>query len=280
MKVRENDHSAVFSPYLSLCYTPNMDFLTRYQQGEHEAVWKELTLLGNDLWNEPMYTQATQVAEATMQRVQANIEQVIQNVHQMGLEFASFDDPRPGSLLTSDGKVKHVPLVLQTTDQTEAFQEAEQIIGMRLPIAYQMAVRFFQRVDLRVPRLDESGAHLDAFYFDWGGPDFLAYQHENWLENQEYLQDDFADELEAGLVLEFCPDYLHKDNISGGGGYGILVDSHPLDPVMVFADFQGNFEGKTFMEYLRWCFQYGGFPGHHHMPELLRQQLTQGLVPF
>jgi hypothetical protein len=77
----------------------------------------------------------------------------------------------------------------------------------------------------------------------------------------------FEDELQAWyeyaaqqpdvgpFQLPVAPDRLHKDNVSGGPPYGIIVPDACAD---------GLFVGETtmpFVSYLNWVFRNGGFPG-------------------
>jgi hypothetical protein len=55
-------------------------------------------------------------------------------------------------------------------------------------------------------------------------------------------------------MLPLAPDRLHKDNVSGGPPYGIVLADGCVD---------GLFVGETtmpFVSYLNWVFRNGGFP--------------------
>ena len=61
--------------------------MRRYQAGEHEAVWAELTALGAKLREAPHFDQAWAVARETMRRARHNIEQIIRRLDAMGYRF-------------------------------------------------------------------------------------------------------------------------------------------------------------------------------------------------
>jgi hypothetical protein len=55
-------------------------------------------------------------------------------------------------------------------------------------------------------------------------------------------------------VLPLAPDMLHKENLSGGPPYGVILPDGSAD---------GLFAGETttpFVSYLNWVFRNGGFP--------------------
>jgi hypothetical protein len=57
------------------------------------------------------------------------------------------------------------------------------------------------------------------------------------------------------FVLPVSPDMIHKDNVSGGPPYGIILPDGCAD---------GLFVGETtmpFVSYLNWVFRNGGSPG-------------------
>lgn len=70
-------------------------------------------------------------------------------------------------------------------------------------------------------------------------------------EMKEYL----SDEDYQKAFLELSGDFLHKDNISGGPPYSIaLTKNKSVDGFMIHMP-----EKIRFVDYLRRCFEYGGF---------------------
>ena len=54
-----------------------------------------------------------------------------------------------------------------------------------------------------------------------------------------------------------CPDDLHKADTSGGDPYEIAVPDPRAD-----AELLNERHGLFFVDYLRLCFRFGGFPGY------------------
>ncbi|WP_123809649.1 hypothetical protein [Micromonospora globispora] len=55
-------------------------------------------------------------------------------------------------------------------------------------------------------------------------------------------------------MLSVAPDHFHKDNVSGGAPYGIVLPDACAD-----AHFVGEV-GMPLVSYLNWVFRHGGFP--------------------
>ena len=67
-------------------------YLERYQKGEHEQVWQELTALGVKVYEEPLHTDAYAIATETMRRARHNIELLIGRLGELGYAFQFPDD--------------------------------------------------------------------------------------------------------------------------------------------------------------------------------------------
>jgi hypothetical protein len=78
-------------------WSPTMPtYLERYLNGEHEQVWNELIALGDQVRQEPHYSDALAVARETMQRSRRNIEKLYQRLQDLGYQF---DCEKPHSTL-------------------------------------------------------------------------------------------------------------------------------------------------------------------------------------
>lgn len=103
------------------------------------------------------------------------------------------------------------------------------------------------------------------------------------LEDEIDASDDQgADETEmteAGPYdVLIAPDPVHKTNHSGGTPYSICFPDPAIDALL-----QGEEDYGTFIEYLRTCFRWGGFPGLRASANPPREELaylTQGLMPL
>ena len=84
-------------------------------------------------------------------------------------------------------------------------------------------------------------------------PDLLEIiNNDEWLEEFAEIFDE-----EGISFLHLSSDVYHKDNISGGFPYAIaLTEKQSVDTKWLFESHE-----TTFINYLRICFAYGGFPG-------------------
>ncbi|MBN2193897.1 MAG: hypothetical protein JW751_13865, partial [Polyangiaceae bacterium] len=69
-----------------------MSYLNRYEEGDHEPVWAELSRLGAAVRQEPLRSDAMAVARATMNRVRINLERLHARLLDLGFEFARPDE--------------------------------------------------------------------------------------------------------------------------------------------------------------------------------------------
>ena len=63
-------------------------------------------------------------------------------------------------------------------------------------------------------------------------------------------------ETYGGFYFSFSPDFLHKQNISGGPAHGVVLPSAEADPKV-----QGIPWDQTFTEYVDFAISKDGFPG-------------------
>ena len=86
------------------------------------------------------------------------------------------------------------------------------------------------------------------------------------------------EEGEGLYSVIIAPDSTHKTNQSGGSPYCIEIPNPAVD-----APLDGDEDYGTFVEYLRTCFRWGGFPGLRSSAKTPREELaflTQGLLPL
>jgi hypothetical protein len=78
--------------------------------------------------------------------------------------------------------------------------------------------------------------------------------------------------------LDLAPDEWLKYGVSGGGSYVVKVPNPAAD-----ASFEYEWHDTTFVNYLRICFRWGGFPGLEcktQRPEHELALLARGLLPI
>src|SRR5262245_66421957 len=88
---------------------------------------------------------------------------------------------------------------------------------------------------------------------------------------------DGSDE-DGSTGIAIAPDDLHKANTSGGDPYEIAVPDERAD-----GEVQNERHRVLFVEYLRLCFEFGGFPGYEGQDRNLPAELAtlrSGLIPF
>lgn len=102
---------------------------------------------------------------------------------------------------------------------------------------------------------------------------------------EEYFADEVAGHEESlsgsgddpvPFVLPLAPDRLHKENVSGGPPYGIVLPDGCVDGLFVAE------VAMPFVAYLNWVFRNGGFPAATTSPSQwkIRRSLAEGLLPL
>jgi hypothetical protein len=208
-----------------------MNYLERYQNGEYEQVWKELQDLDANVRNEPYYSQAQEVAAETMRRVRRNCERIISRLQNLGYIFGRFPDGTRRS-----GRIP--PFMPPSPKMRAASEELESEAGP-LPLS------------------------LTAFWQEVGAVDLVG-MHPAWPAGLDPLVVDppegplaelYDDDEEIFVYL--APDEFHKDNVSGGDPYGLVLPNPAADFLFMYEP-----HDLLFVPYLRLAIlQWGGFPG-------------------
>ncbi len=105
-------------------------FLRRYQAGEHEAVWAEMTALGAAVRTAPHLDDAWAVARETMRRARSNVETLIRRLDALGYQF------RNGEQGTQDQKGMRVSIggrVVQFEQPMALAREALAVDAAHIP---------------------------------------------------------------------------------------------------------------------------------------------------
>ncbi|MGW7327628.1 hypothetical protein ACWGIU_03190 [Streptomyces sp. NPDC054840] len=237
------------------------DLLHRYCAGDHEGVWQELRMLDPEPLT-ALATQAEAVATETMERVRLSLAAIVEK-----LRAESYPFNAPASVL-----------VPPAPNAPARVAELERLLGIRLPLS----LRAFY---LTVGAVDLSG-NQDSFFSSLKDepddePDFVDVSEEYpfiYLANFDPLviiPIDFAiaeaetlrasKEEECGLIS--TPHYLR---ISPPMSFKVWPETAPFEPwdavclPGTFADAElhrGNGEAVPFLDHLRDCLKWGGFPG-------------------
>jgi hypothetical protein len=293
-------------------------YLDRYLAGEYEAVWDELTALGDKVRQEPLYSDAIAVARETMRLARHNVELIVSRLRESGYEFQG------------DG------IILPTTNVAEQIAELEAIAGM-LPLSLRTWYEIVGEVSLMGTHPDwdvtgYSGFWRSAdvctdplvvtpiYYALSEAQDWKDWANEKGNEQEVELNETQLTQLRTRLVshpeideaeyvasykkviamfqraaaesrqrlssepfeIPISPDLLHKSNISGTGGNTIVLPNAAADAVIEAPE---GPHGLMFVSYIRNSFRWGGFPGFADEPEENRPTeylayLTKDLLPI
>lgn len=243
----------------------------RYLHGEHEQVWAELLALGEQVRDDPFAGDARAVAYETMRRVRYNLDLLIPRLRARGYTFGYGWAIARGAL-TVAGAAEYErdepPLSPPEGDLSAVIAEIERRAGI-LPLS------------------------LRAFYEVVGGCNFVG-AHPLWeserldplevlsahavlrLDQWNHWSDDRRDD--GTCELPIAPDEYFKYLYGGGGPYAISLTGMVADAPLIH-----EWHHTTFVNYLRICFRWGGFPGWERQaarPEHVLADLRQDLLPL
>ncbi len=180
------------------------------------------------------------VVQETMERVRFNADLLYDTLRAKGYSFES-DTPR--TLPDAD-----------TAEHVEGVKEVAGEFG-ELPLSLEYFWRIVGAVDFRHSWKQPARFHMaDPLYVDNVEHQlaYMANEGEGWAETME----ENVEEGEPAYV-EISPDIYHKDNVSGGMAYGVVLSEQAVaDTRMVNMPYGDLY----FVDYLRHCFSQGGFP--------------------
>ncbi|WP_294221142.1 hypothetical protein [uncultured Shimia sp.] len=239
-------------------------YVKRYQEGEHEQVWRELDFFLLPIKEQfehgqgahPGVEESHEIITLTFERVARNVDRLASRLRDIGYQFAceaEAKSPRPPR------RPALAAAKLARTNTLERFDDLEVTGSGPFPIALSLFAELVGSVDLRQHVTDDQlDEPLDPILKTLGDWDPLEV-------NFDFLQYEIGEEEaellplpEGGLALQpaFAGSFEHKANISGAWNPNLRLPSYRVDP-MVFA------EGIAlpFTTYLRKTFARGGFFG-------------------
>lgn len=234
--------------------------LERYKGGEHEQVWSELLALGPAVREEPLYAEALAVAQETMWRAKRNVEILIDHLTSIRYRFGEYPD---GSRVP----YYEGPLVRPSGETLKQISKLEARVGP-VPLAIRVWWETVGWVDL-IGRHPDWPANADPLVVD--PPEAALASLGDWeIPDEEGTKS-------GATFVPLAPDDFHKDNISGGDPYGILLPNAAID-----AKFENEWHETSFVNYLRICFRWGGFPGLERANSRFKwlPKLTADLLPL
>lgn len=217
------------------------NYLDRYMKGECESVWTELLRLGDAIQTSPLAMEAQAVANETMERARKNVEMIVSRLNQIGYEFGVYPD---GELLS----FQRPPYIPPNKEYLNDLKTMEEVLGP-LPLAVKTWCQKVGSVTLLGRKIGWPEG-LDPLVVEF--VEGAKSEYKDWKADHADPHWRRSDPFEA----PFAPDELHKDNVSGGLPYSIALPNHRADSVVLH-----EWHNTTFVNYLRICFRYGGFPG-------------------
>ncbi|TND07828.1 MAG: hypothetical protein FD123_2818 [Bacteroidetes bacterium] len=225
-----------------------MTLYDRYINGQRKEVYQDIYALGQDAFLPENLADIEKVMTETFQRVAYNLDIIyaeLKNVNYLFKTEPKYNFEKPlhkplpetGSLLDElDNAVKpfgFVPLSLKHFYKI--------VGGVNFAWDYENNENFMWKMADPIQI-----ASLDAVV--------ETVTEKSWREDiQQYVDD----ETSGTAFLDLAADDLHKDNVSGGQVYAIQITSQPS----IDSNFLNEPNNTTFINYLRICFEYCGFPG-------------------
>lgn len=295
-------------------------FLERYLNGECHQVWAEMLALGAQIRDEPYYSDAWAVAQETMRRVKFNIEMLVERLQHLGFQFEYPDHvltPLPPEILEEiemfEQEVGPLPLSIRAFYQIvgtvcfignypglafynppkHSFLESaidsnllgSMIENMTKALSEALDGEPIEDVSALLQKRLEAEKHRPSANLPFDNmPEVVSDPLVVELPFDYQLTRDHYEEWHEFRVdgeiyaLTVAPDLYHKSNFSGGGGYAIEIPNSAADGYVL--EMTGE---TTFVNYLRLCFLWAGFPGlkeYDEYPADLIKQLTDGLLPI
>lgn len=209
-------------------------------------MWDELLAHGDAVRNLPFRDDAEAVARETMLRVRRNVENLVAGLKRHGFEFGRYPD---GEVVPGYAG----PLVPPSKHVESELNEIESLVGGPLPLALVAFWRYVGSVNL-VGAYPDWPDGSDPLWVD--PPAATIDEFPNWLDRKAFDPD------ERAFGAQIAPDSLHKDNVSGGLPYEILLPNAAID-----GELSNEGSGLYFVEYLRQALDWGGFPGFASDPD-------------
>jgi hypothetical protein len=239
----------------------------RYQAGAHRDVWQELVSLGDTVREDPHVADALAVAYETMRRVEANVRTLVERLTAMHYSFRMTDRTLEVALggPESETRMGHTPPPPDIHKRIASFEREYAVLPLSLRTFYEV-----------VGEVNLVGSHPTLAPADGRvAPDPLVVYALD--EGAVEFDEDEDDEEGSPSAITIAPDDLHKANTSGGDAYEMAIPDLRADGELLNERHQ-----LFFVDYLRVCFKFGGFPGYDRAAEVPAEiaVLNPGLVEF
>jgi hypothetical protein len=194
-----------------------------------------------------------------MVRVEKNVRTVVDRLTGLGYRFTS--------TLGASGGASAAPHVPPTAEAQSQVADFEKQFGA-LPLSLRAFYEVVGEVSLigAHPAIDPPGNTVAIDPLVVYGLDEGLVEHED---------DDDGDGAPNAITI--AHDDLHKANVSGGDPYEVAMPDLRADGELL-----NERHHLFFVDYLRLCFKFGGFPGYDAMGTIPAEleRLSAGLMPF
>lgn len=223
-----------------------MDLYKRYLNGDTKAVYDDINKLGDKAFNILYKEEIETVLTETFERVAYNLDLIYKELINIGYLFKTeykFNFEKP----------IHPPL-----ENTELL--LAQLNDSVKPFGYvPLSLKYFYKIVGGVNFVWDYETNGELL---WNMADPIQICSLDSITEEvldEYWQECMTQEVEDGgcAYLDLAADDLHKDNVSGGSPYAIQITKEPS----IDALFMNEANETSFINYLRICFEYCGFPG-------------------
>ena len=239
-----------------------MTLLEKYKNGEMKEVYAEIQKVGQDVFMPENFPEVEAVLIETFERVAYNLEVIYSELKNINYVF--YDRPYHKPLPNTDKLLKKLDKAVKDFGFVPlSLKYFYKIVG-GVDFAWNYNKEKIVPWELADPIQISSLDELVSYVTD-----------EDWKED---ILDYVDDEEDYGYAfLELSADELHKDNVSGGSPYSLKIEEEPT----VDSDFVDEPHNTTFIDYLRICFDYCGFPGnpdnedYHELVAKVRPKLKQ-----
>jgi hypothetical protein len=272
-------------------------YLDRYLRGDYVEVWEELVALGADVCDvsSPVAADALAVARETMRRARYNIVLLLRRLYEVGYRFGYSWCTEDAQAFLARELTPPPPIEEAGPDIILQMDALEEAIGGPLPLSLRAwyeqvgTVNFVGTYPVDDPRDPEGFTHWQQVKA--ADSQQFTVAHYSTVQAQRSCQHNldplwiypFAfsrDLLEGSARREWviAPDEYYKLGEPGGGYYSILLPNMGAD-----ARVEYEWHHTMFVDYLRTCFHWGGFPGlecKRRRPEKELAFLTQDLLPL
>lgn len=245
------------------------DWLDRYRSGQRDEVWHELRQMGSGVRDPALAAQAQSVCDEMARLARQNLDVIIARLAEQGYRFHENDNdqtpvtphhaPSPGGPDLADWLVARFGPVPMTLLSWVRLVGDVWLVGSH-PIWSESAAA--DPLVIEVEGTGYPGANIRRYFEE---------EFDAWRENHE------GHRAASPFVLPLAPDRLHKDNVSGGPPYGMILPDTCADGLFVAGDMT-----MPFVSYLNWTFSHGGFPWPTGSKDSWRvtQQLKADLEPL